>query len=242
VPVTDTASLDTGVPAQRQRTPAKRKARELAKHLRGERPDYTYVKEVFRHLRAELDIEVTTTVKKLPFVPTEQQLRAFYEQVWRARRGGDIVLVKTLLYTGVRVAELVRVRLDDVDLDACRLRITDGKGGKDRYVPFPTSFREALALHIDARRRAGARSCSSRPRRSATPTAACARSSPGTAPQPGSSSRSARTSCGTSCSPGSRPRASTTRTSSRTPGTPPASRWRSTPGCPWRPPRPATTP
>jgi hypothetical protein len=32
--------------------------------------------------------------------------------------------------------------------DACRIRITNGKGGKDRYVPFPASFRETLALHI----------------------------------------------------------------------------------------------
>ncbi len=43
-------------------------------------------------------------------------------------------------YTGVRVAELVRIHLDDVDLDACRIRITQGKGAKDRTVPFPGSF------------------------------------------------------------------------------------------------------
>jgi Protein of unknown function (DUF5131)/Phage integrase family len=55
----------------------------------------------------------------------------------RASRGVDldVILIKTLLYTGVRVAELVRIRLDDVDLDACRVRITAGKGGKDRIVP-----------------------------------------------------------------------------------------------------------
>jgi integrase/recombinase XerD len=57
--------------------------------------------------------------------------------VWAARRGSDIVLIKTLLYTGVRVSELVRIRLSDVDLNACRIRITQGKGGKDRGRPFP---------------------------------------------------------------------------------------------------------
>jgi len=31
--------------------------------------------------------------------------------------------------------ELVRIRVDDVDLDACRVRITQGKGAKDRTVP-----------------------------------------------------------------------------------------------------------
>ena len=67
-----------------------------------------------------------------------------------------MVLVKTLLYTGVRVAELVAIRLDDVDLDACRIRITQGKGNKDRVLPFPTSFKETLVLHMDAMRERGA--------------------------------------------------------------------------------------
>jgi integrase/recombinase XerD len=67
-----------------------------------------------------------------------------------------MVLIKTLLYTGVRVAELVAIRLGDVDLDACRIRIIAGKGNKDRMVPFPASFREALALHIDTQRAKGA--------------------------------------------------------------------------------------
>ncbi|MBT8227337.1 MAG: tyrosine-type recombinase/integrase [Dactylosporangium sp.] len=149
----DTAETDPAAPA---RTAARRKARELAKYLRGERPDYSYLKDVFRHLRAELDIEVARAPKRLPYVPTEAELRAFYQAVWQARRTSDIILIRTLLYTGVRVSELVRIRCDDVDLDACRIHIICGKGGKDRYVPFPRPFAETLALHIDAQRRAGA--------------------------------------------------------------------------------------
>ncbi len=63
--------------APAQRTPARRKARQLARHLRGERPDYAYLKEVFRHLRDELGVEVATTAKKLPYVPTEAEIRPF---------------------------------------------------------------------------------------------------------------------------------------------------------------------
>jgi integrase/recombinase XerD len=132
------------------RTPAKRKARELAKHLRSERPDYAYLKAVFRHLREELGVEVQREPKRLPYVPTEHEIRLYYDTVWAGRRGPDIVLIKTLLYTGVRVSELVRITLVDVDLDACRIRITQGKGAKDRVVPYPASFKETLALHIDA--------------------------------------------------------------------------------------------
>jgi integrase/recombinase XerD len=138
------------------RTPARRKARQLAKYLRAERPDYAYLKDVFRHLREELDIEVTRSPKKLPYVPSEAEIRAFYDAVWKARRASDVILIKTLLYTGVRVSELVRIRLADVDLDTCRIRITQGKGRKDRVVPFPAAFKETLALHFDGQRRAGA--------------------------------------------------------------------------------------
>jgi len=135
---------------------AQRKARELAKHFRHERPDYAYLKQVFRHLREELGVEVQRTPKKLPYVPTEQEIRSFYDAVWTARRVTDVVMTKTLLYTGARVSELVRIRTADVDLDGCRIRINQGKGAKDRYVPYPAAFKETLALHIDSQRRAGA--------------------------------------------------------------------------------------
>ena len=94
--------------------------------------------------------------KKLSYVPTEAEIRAFYDAVWRARRASDVILINTLLYTGVRVSELVRIRIADVDLDSCRIRITQGKGGRDRVVPFPAGFKETLALHINAQRPVGA--------------------------------------------------------------------------------------
>ncbi len=87
---------------QPKRTSARRKARELAKHLRGERPDYAYLKEVFRYLRAELEVEVPGPSRRLPWVPNEEQVGALYEAVWRTRRTADLVLIKTFLYTGVR--------------------------------------------------------------------------------------------------------------------------------------------
>lgn len=138
------------------RTPARTKARQLAKHLRPERPDYDYLKQVFRHLRTELGIEIPRGPKRLPYVPTEEEIRRYYEVVWKARRTGDVIMIKTLLYTGVRVSELVGIRLDDVDFDRCQIRINRGKGDKDRVVPFPPAFKEALALHADAMRVKGA--------------------------------------------------------------------------------------
>ena len=135
-----------------QRTPAKKKARELAKFLRAERPDYNYLKSVFRHLREELDVAASRAPRKLPDVPTEKEIERYYKVVWKALRFQDMVIIKTFLYTGVRVSELVRVRLEDVDYERCQIRINAGKGEKDRIVPFPISFKEVLAMHADRMR------------------------------------------------------------------------------------------
>ncbi len=134
------------------RTPPKQKAKELAKYLRAERPDYTYLKGVFRALRIELEVEVPKVEHRLPEVPTEEEMRQFYQVVWQTRNFTDMILIKTLFYTGVRVSELVAVRLVDVDVERCQIRINQGKGNKDRLVPFPVSFRELLALHIQRMR------------------------------------------------------------------------------------------
>lgn len=125
------------------RTSAKKKARELAKYLRGERPDYSYMKTLFQHLRAELEIEIPKSGKKLPFVPSEDQMKRYYDVVWKAKNFQDMIIIKTFLYTGVRVSELINIKLDDVDLNYCQIRINKGKGNKDRIVPFPNSFRES---------------------------------------------------------------------------------------------------
>ncbi len=60
-----------------------------------------------------------------------------------------MLIIKTLLYTGVRVSDLINVRLIDIDLQSCQIGIIQGKGNKDKTIPFPNSFREALAMHIN---------------------------------------------------------------------------------------------
>jgi integrase/recombinase XerD len=51
----------------------------------------------------------------------------------------------------------VRLRLTDVDLQTCQLRISQGKGHKDRDVLFPTSFRGELAQYLERQRTQSAR-------------------------------------------------------------------------------------
>lgn len=59
-------------------------------------------------------------------------------------------MLRHLFYTGVRVGELCNILVGDLDLDACKIRIEQGKGGKDRYVLFGKPFATALRTHIAA--------------------------------------------------------------------------------------------
>ena len=139
-----------------KRKPAKQMAKLFAKSLRKERADYLYLKEIFRQLRSELNISVITKSKLLPYVPTEEEMLRYYKIVWQARNMQHMVIIKTLLYTGLRVSEIINVKLSDVDLDACQMHVQKGKGGKGRKVPFPHGFKEVLALHITASKKKGA--------------------------------------------------------------------------------------
>ena len=108
-------------------------------------------------MREELDIEVSKTPKKLPYVPTEEEILRYYNVVWTAKNFQDMLIVKTLLYTGVRVSELVNIKLTDIDLNAFQIRIIEGKGKKDRIVPFSPAFRETLAMHVHNMKKTNAR-------------------------------------------------------------------------------------
>lgn len=139
------------------RTPPKKKAKKLAKDLKKENPDYNYLSDVFRHIRQELDIQREQTPKKLPYVPTEEEIHRFYKAIWDAKNMKHMLIIKTLIYTGARVSELVKIKIEDIDFDQCQIRINQGKGKKDRIVPFPIDFKEVLAMHVQNMKEKGAK-------------------------------------------------------------------------------------
>ena len=133
---------------QESRTPPSKMAKQLVKYLRPQRPNYNYLRDLFRHLRKELEVPVRTAPKKLPLIPTEEEIKKYYEAVWQAKNTQHLVMIKTFLYTGIRVGELIKVKISDIDFEGCQIRINRGKGGKDRVVPFPVSFREILSMYV----------------------------------------------------------------------------------------------
>ena len=63
----------------------------------------------------------------------------------------DAAMLELLYATGLRVSELIKVRIDDVVLDAGFLR-TIGKGSKERIVPFGDSARDIMVEYAEKSR------------------------------------------------------------------------------------------
>jgi integron integrase len=86
--------------------------------------------------------------KRLPVVCSRQEVQRLLNHLG----GGVEALVIRLLYgTGMRISECLRLRVQDVSFDRNEITVRDGKGGKDRRVPFPSTLREELQAQLDWR-------------------------------------------------------------------------------------------
>jgi integron integrase len=81
--------------------------------------------------------------KRLPEVLSREECRRLLEAL-----DGTMRLMAMLMYgSGVRLMELLRLRVKDVDVDRRQLIVRAGKGGKDRVTVLPESLVEPLLAH-----------------------------------------------------------------------------------------------
>ena len=112
--------------------------------------NYDEWKYVARRVRQKCDLHPAAKPKKLPRVLTAEQFRKFYQVVDAAEDVQHALMLRLLFYTAVRVSELCAIEISDIDLENCKIFVNQGKGSKDRYVLFGTSFAMALRAHIAA--------------------------------------------------------------------------------------------
>ena len=86
---------------------------------------------------------------RLPTVLTREEVARVL-----SRLDGPPKIAATLLYgAGLRLLEVLRLRVKDVDFGLGQLVVRDGKGQKDRVTMLPEAARGALALHLQDVRR-----------------------------------------------------------------------------------------
>jgi integrase/recombinase XerD len=88
-----------------------------------------------------LDIVKPRSTKRLPVVLSQDEVRAILKLV----KNPLYRMALTIIYAcGLRISEGVRLTTSDIDGKRNLLRVRDGKGGKDRYVPLHKSAQELL--------------------------------------------------------------------------------------------------
>lgn len=114
------------------------------------------IRGLFRHLVAErwLDADPTELVdaprigRRLPSVLGQDAVARLIASPPDTRRGRrDIAMIELVYAAGLRVSELVTLKLADVNLSHGFVRVT-GKGGKTRLVPVGAAARERLARYV----------------------------------------------------------------------------------------------
>jgi len=88
----------------------------------------------------EIKAERATRVANVPEILTKDEILALCGHL-----SGDWLLLTKLGYgTGLRLMELLRLRVKDIDFSGGLITVHDGKGRKNRVVPLPKSLAAAL--------------------------------------------------------------------------------------------------
>ncbi|SFD39872.1 integrase/recombinase XerD [Bacillus sp. OV194] len=86
----------------------------------------------------------------LPYYLSRRQIALLQEHTKNDLR--DRAIVDTLYATGVRVSELLQIRLEDIKWETRQIWIRNGKGNKERFVLFTHECSERLKTYIKNRK------------------------------------------------------------------------------------------
>lgn len=83
--------------------------------------------------------------ERLPVVFSHEEARNIIGEL-----KGTVRLMVSLLYgSGMRLTEVLRLRVKDIDLDARQIMVRSGKGEKDRMTVLPISLADELKAHLE---------------------------------------------------------------------------------------------
>ncbi|WP_312475213.1 site-specific tyrosine recombinase/integron integrase [Neobacillus sp.] len=115
------------------------------------------LKSFYQYLMEENKLEKSPTLKvrtpqkedSLPYYLDKRQLVLLQELTKDNPR--ERALVETLYATGVRISELMNIKLEDVKWESRQIWIRKGKGNKERYVLFSHDCAERLKAYLNLR-------------------------------------------------------------------------------------------
>ncbi len=105
---------------------------------------FLYKRVYNRPLGLLSDVVWAKTPRRLPVVLTRDEVRDIL-----GRLDGEAWLMVSLMYgTGMRLSEVLELRVLDIDFERGEITIRNGKGAKDRVTMLPQSLRTPLQVHL----------------------------------------------------------------------------------------------
>ena len=129
-------------------------ARSRARHLVSLRGFFKFLvhEKHLDHNPAQL-VELPKSGLKLPEVLSEAEVEALINAPSTTSAAGmrDTAMLELLYAAGLRVSELINLKILNVNLEAGFVRVL-GKGAKERVVPIGSAARDGIAAYIDEAR------------------------------------------------------------------------------------------
>ncbi|MCC3682336.1 tyrosine-type recombinase/integrase, partial [Staphylococcus epidermidis] len=88
--------------------------------------------------------------KYLPQFFYEEEMEALFQTVEHDNKKGirDKVIIELLYATGIRVSELINIKLKDIDMNLPGVKVL-GKGNKERFIPFGEFCRQSIERYLE---------------------------------------------------------------------------------------------
>ncbi len=104
-----------------------------------------YYEKVLGGIRQTYYVERPRKGKYLPTVLSEKETIALLKRSDNLKHKA----ILTIIYScGLRISELLNIKLDHIDFDSKRIHIVSAKGKKDRYVPLANMAKKILEIYI----------------------------------------------------------------------------------------------
>lgn len=104
-----------------------------------------YLKEMFRLPIPEEDLERPRKEKKLPNVLSKEEVALLLKKTTNIKHK---LLLSITYACGMRRAEVLHLKLEEIDLNRQVIFIRQSKGKKDRMIPLPVSIRAQLQAYL----------------------------------------------------------------------------------------------
>jgi len=106
---------------------------------------------ICKKVREDLKLQVPKVPQKLPDYLNQAEIYIILKEAQNDPL--NTILIELLIFTGLRIAEARNLLIDYIDFDNNQLKVVQGKGKKDRYVPITPNLQSKLKLWLRGRTR-----------------------------------------------------------------------------------------